>query len=82
MCRVFFLHLVCFGSIKSFGVVRRLFFFLRVRDDVWSDVCYSHGLMKVDYNDQYLQVLFVAMEIAFHLDSKKLLQNFHNFHIR
>ena len=84
--QAFLLLLVCFGSIKSFGVVRRLFFFfffLRVRDEVRANVCYSDGLMKVDYNDKNLQALFVTMEIAFHLDNKeKLLQNFHSFHIR
>ena len=59
------------------------FFFLWVWDEVRANVCYSDGLMKVDYNDQNLQALFVTMENAFHLDSKeKLLQNFHNFHIR
>ena len=83
--QAFLVLLVCFGSIKSFGVVRRLFFFffLWVRDVVRANVCYSDGLMKVDYNDQNLQALFVTMETAFHLDNKeKLLQNFHSLHIR
>lgn len=40
---------------------------MRVRDEVRANVCYSHGLVKVDYSDQNLQAVFVAMEIAFHL---------------
>lgn len=47
------LHLVFFGSIKSFGVLKKAFFF-EGGDGDRSDVCCNHGFKKFGYNSQKL----------------------------
>lgn len=67
-----------FWFYQVIGVIRRLYFF-EGEDEVRANVCYSHGLVKVDYSDQNFTGCFCCYGNCLSFGSKKLLQELSQF---